>query len=646
MSTRSRRPHWSALLGLALPAALAALTSQPAHAQAVLTQNNDNARTGTNTQETALTPLNVNTARFGKRFTITGLDASVNGQLLYVPRVMISANYHNALYAYTSNNTDHSPCSVYAFDADNGAPLWHTTLPLSATYTTATPVIDAAARTMYVLTKTDNDDTGLTYLHAFDITTGLDRPGSPVEVHASAPGTGDGNVNGVVSFDGPAGSGRFHANDRAALLLSSGVVYAGFAHNSDSYPYHGWVLGYQYGGNGFTQKYVFCTTPGGGDGGIWQAGKGLAADAQGDIYCSVGNGTFDANAGGHDYGMCYLKLTPDLKVLDYFAPFDEKAQSDRDLDLGNSGPTLLPGTDRLFGGGTKFGAGFLLDSSALGGFTAGGPDRALDRLDGLTGSDSVGQNPVSFDAGGARYVYLWANGSELEQLRYDPSGGTFIPAGVYKRTSGLTSGGSLAVSSSGTSGGVLWGVGGDGVMRALDPADVSRPALWTSEQNGGRDRLGSVGHFQFPTVVAGKVYVPTGSQSIVAYGLFSTPFTVNDTDASVAYTGRSWGYSPGRRVGDFQDDVHYAIVNGDSATYTFTGVSVSYVTETNQDEGQVDIYLDGVFQATVSCFSATRRTQQTPWSKAGLSNGSHTLKLVKHDGMYMLVDVFSIVRGG
>ena len=31
------------------------------------------------------------------------------------------------------------------------------------------------------------------------------------------------------------------------------------------------------------------------------------ADASGNIYCSVGNGTFDANKGGTDYGMCYLK---------------------------------------------------------------------------------------------------------------------------------------------------------------------------------------------------------------------------------------------------------------------------------------------------------------------------------------------------
>ncbi len=526
-----RRPRRAALLALALPAVLsaAALVPQAAQAQAVLTQNNDNARTGANTQETALTPYTVTAARFGKRFTISGLDANVNGQPLYVPGVTLGGARHNVLCVYTSDNADHSPCSVYAFDADGGQQLWHTTLPNSATFTTATPAIDQAAGNMYVLTKTDTDDLGSTYLHVFDITTGAERPGSPVQVRASATGRGDGNVGGVVSFDGPASSGRFHADERTGLLLLNGTVYTAYAHNSDSYPYHGWVLGYKYGTGGWTQTVSFCTTPDGGDGGIWQSGKGLTADGQGYIYCSVGNGTFDANTGGRDYGMCYLKLTPDLKVVDYFSPFDEQAQSNQDLDTGNSGLTLLPGTNRLFGGATKFGTGFLLDSSALGGFTAGGPDKVLDRLDGLTGYDSVGQNPVSFDAGGARYVYLWANGSELEQFRYDPNVGTFSPTGVYKKTSGLTSGGSLAVSAAGTAGGLLWGVGGDGVVRAFDAVDVSKAPVWTSAQDSARDGLGSVGHFQFPTIVAGKVYVPTGDGRIIAYGLLpgAQPQTAN-----------------------------------------------------------------------------------------------------------------------
>ena len=510
-----------AALGLALLGAAV----HPAFAQtAVLTQNNDNARTGSNTAETVLTPQNVKTATFGKLFTITGLNANVNGQVLYVPGVTIGGAKHNVVYAYTSNNTDNSPCGVYAYDGDTGTQLWKTILPASATYTTATPVIDPATNTMYVLTKGPTDDAGLTYLHAFDIATGADKPGSPIQVQASAKGTGDGSVNGIVSFDGPAASGnRFHANDRPGLLFANGMVYTAFAHNSDSFPYHGWVLAYKYDGTKFTQAAVFCTTPNGGDGGIWQAGKGLTADAAGNLYFSVGNGTFDANTGGPDYGMCYMKLGPMLNVLDYFAPHDEQTLSNQDLDLGNSGLVGIPGTTALFGGGTKFGSAFLLDSTNLGKFTANGPDKVLDRIDGVSGNDQVGQNPISWDSGSYKYVYLWPSGKTLEQFRYDPSVSNLNPKGIFTTGGTATNGGSLAVSSNGTSNAILWAVGDEGTVRAYDATNVANPELWDSAQNSSRDGIGHTGHFQFPTVVNGKVYVPTGGSTIAVYGLLNAP---------------------------------------------------------------------------------------------------------------------------
>ena len=525
MLSRSSRLRLRPLLA-ALSLASFGLASFPDCATAqtsVLTQNGDNGRTGANTAEAVLTPAAVSGGHFGKLFTISGLNANVNGQPLFVPRVTVGGALHNVLLAYTSNNADNSPCGLYAFDADTGAALWADTLHNSATYTTATPVVDKAAGTVYVLTKSDTDDTGKTYLHAYDITTGAEKVGSPLQVTASVPGTGDGSVNGVVSFDGPAANGnRFHANDRAGLLLLNGVVYTSYAHNSDSFPYHGWIIGYRYDGRTFTQTAVFCTTPNGGDGGIWMAGKGLTADANGYLYCSVGNGTFDANSGGPDYGMCYLKLrASDLTVVDWFAPHDEATLSNQDLDLGNSGLAFIPGTSLLFGGATKFGSGFLLNSANLGRFTPNGPDAVVQRLDGITGNDSVGQNPIAWASSSAKYVYLWAGGSQLQQFKLDSASGKFSPAGAYKETSGLTNGGSLAVSSAGGGGGILWAIDNGSVLRAFDATDVSKPELWNSAQDSSRDGFGTVGHFQFPTVVAGKVYVPTGSATIEVYGLLT-----------------------------------------------------------------------------------------------------------------------------
>jgi len=121
----------------------------------------------------------------------------------------------------------------------------------------------------------------------------------------------------------------------------------------------------------------------------------------------------------------------------------------------------------------------------------------------------------------------------------------------------------------------------------------------------------------------------------------SAATTVNDTDSGFTYTGTGWFYNPNRGAGDFQDDVHATPTNGDSASYSFTGTSVSYVTETNTDEGNVQVFLDGTLQATVNC-NSTRKVQQAVWSKTGLPSGSHTLKLVKQDGQYMLVDAVQV----
>ena len=176
-----RSPWWLALLAFAL-ALFIDFAPWPACAQTFVgTQNYDNGRSGADTTEMALTPATVNQTTFGKLFTITGLDANVNGQILYVPGVTIGGVRHNVLYAFQTNNSDNSPSGLAAFDADSGAPLWRDSstdaspiIPPSAEYSTAAPVIDPATGTMYVLTKNDTDDTGQTRIHAIDITTGME----------------------------------------------------------------------------------------------------------------------------------------------------------------------------------------------------------------------------------------------------------------------------------------------------------------------------------------------------------------------------------------------------------------------------------------------------------------------------------------
>jgi outer membrane protein assembly factor BamB len=156
----------------------------------VLTWHNDNARTGQNLQETALTTSNVNATTFGKLFVIS-VDGKVDAEPVYVAALAIPGNgTHNVLCVVTEHD------SAYAFDADTGTQLWHVTLlnggettsdPRSCDQVspeigiTSTPAIDLRMGphgTMYTVSMS-KDGLGNYHhrLHALDLTTGGEQFG-------------------------------------------------------------------------------------------------------------------------------------------------------------------------------------------------------------------------------------------------------------------------------------------------------------------------------------------------------------------------------------------------------------------------------------------------------------------------------------
>ena len=85
-----------------------------AFSQDVLTYHNSTLRSGLNSSETTLTPSNVNSASFGKLFTLS-VDGLVDAEPLYLSAVPIAGSgTHNLLIVATEHD------SVYAFDADTG----------------------------------------------------------------------------------------------------------------------------------------------------------------------------------------------------------------------------------------------------------------------------------------------------------------------------------------------------------------------------------------------------------------------------------------------------------------------------------------------------------------------------------------------
>ena len=322
-------------------------------AQRVITSQYDNARTGSNLNETTLTPRNVNAQHLGKIFTLR-VDGDVYAQPLFLAGVEIRGKgRHDVLFIATEHD------SVYAFDAygNPSSPLWQvsllkdglTTVPADDAQCpfiapeigiTSTPVIDPDSGTLYVLARTKGPLILAAHeypqqLHALNVATGQEKLGGPKEIDASVSGSGPGSSGGKLAFN------PLRDNPRAAMLLSRGTVYLSWASACDVGPYHGWVMAYD--AQSLQQKAVFNASPDGDDSGIWAGDTGPAADKAGDIFVATGNGRFDANKSGRDYGDTLLKLDgQSLKIKDYFAPFNVDALNADDNDLGSGGPMLLP----------------------------------------------------------------------------------------------------------------------------------------------------------------------------------------------------------------------------------------------------------------------------------------------------------------
>jgi hypothetical protein len=545
----------------------------------VTTWHNDLTHQGLNSNETILTPANVNTNTFGKLFSYS-VTGQVYAQPLYASNLNMGAlGTHNVVFVATENN------DVYAFDAVNngvgGGLLWHVNLGLAAQTPniyfgntgwdgvnppngnygdltpqvgiTSTPVIDLATNTMYIDSFT-NDAVGQYSHHiwALDIRTGVQTM-APKLVAASVQGTSPADsVGGVITFNAK------QQLQRAAMTLLNGVVYVAYAGYGDFPPYHGWILGFD--ASNLNLVKVFNDTPNlatpedtreQGAGGIWQAGGGLVSDGT-HLYLMTGNGDFDAAAG--DYGDSFLELTPDnstqptnkngygLSVTDYFTPFDEDTLSLNDTDLGSAAPLLLPDQagahpHELVGAG-KGRVMYVLDRDNMGGHNNSNNNNALQTL-------SVRRAPgsMAFFNG-----LIYFHGYDTAALQaYQVSNGVVSAAAVGTGGAIYTfPGATPSISSYGSVNGIVWELENtrdfatntvsNGVLRAYDavPASANINELYNSGT-----ALGPGAKFTVPTVADGHVYVGTGgtivvnpggskttSAELAVFGLTSNPIAV------------------------------------------------------------------------------------------------------------------------
>jgi hypothetical protein len=525
----------------------AANLQQPANATVYIsnypgtfTYHNDSLRTGQNNNETVLTPANINPGKFGKLFSYP-LDGQTLASPLYVSNVSIPGQgFHNVAYLATEHD------SVYAYDADGLAmnPLWKvsfinpaggvTTIPASDTDNsslccdlgpevgiTATPVIDPTTGTLYVVAATKEvSGQTVTYvqrLHALDISSGAEKFGGPVVIQGSVPGTGDGSSGGRVSFN------ALRQGQRPGLLLNNGVVYLGFGGHDDVRPYHGWIIGYD--ASNLQQTIMYNVTPNGYGGGVWQGGGGLTSDSSGNIYFATGNGDFDVNTGGVDYGDSIEKLASNGSVIDYFTPHDQLNMDVNDLDLGSAGPVLLvdqtgPHPHLLVTAG-KNGTIYVINRDNLGHYNPNNDNQVVQSLVGIlpNGTSETGNYSAPVYFNGNVYYCAVADSIKVFQLSNGllSTGPTSMSPEVY----GFP-GGAMSISANGIANGILWAVQRNdvtspGVLRAYDASNLASE-LYSSDESGLRDTLDYAAKFNPPVVANGKVYVASMS-ALTVYGL-------------------------------------------------------------------------------------------------------------------------------
>ena len=497
----------------------------------VLTYHNNNFRTGGYGSETSLTPGSVHSADFGKVgfLPVRGL---VDAEPLYVANLMVQGARRKVIFVATEHDL------VYAFDADTFASLWRASV-LGAGETTsdnrgcqqvtpeigitATPVIDLRQGphgAIYVVAMSkDRSGNYFQRLHALDLVTGAEMPGSPANITATYPGRGSGNRNGRLTFDAK------QYKERAALLLANGLIYTTWSSHCDVSPYSSWVIAYN--ASSLQQAGVLNLTPNGTEGAIWLSGAGPAADEAGNIYLLTGNGTFDTrlNADGFpeagDYGNAFVKIAMSrgkLTVVDYFAMHDTVGQSEQDEDLGSGGIVLLPDMKDVSGNVRHLAVGagkdqvvYVVNRDSMGHFNRAS-DKVYEKNVWAIGGMEFGAPAYWGDS-----IYYGAYQDNLRAF-------TFVNATLPRLPSSQSAqkfdypGTTPSLSANGAANGIVWSVENSvpAALHAYDAADICKE-LFNSRQAGARDQFEN-NKFITPLIANGRVYIGTKT-GVAIFGL-------------------------------------------------------------------------------------------------------------------------------
>lgn len=147
-------------------------------------------------------------------------------------------------------------------------------------------------------------------------------------------------------------------------------------------------------------------------------------------------------------------------------------------------------------------------------------------------------------------------------------------------------------------------------------------------------RVDSTVNFTWGTAVPGG----TAITAPTSYSARWTGVLTPKYGPSYSATGITGGYFLYPNL-PYQGTLHtnalqFGVADNAQCEVKFRGPSIQWYTRMLSDGGTADVYIDGVFQQTVSCQSASEQYQFLRYSNTGLTNADHTLRIVAHGKVY------------
>lgn len=251
--------------------------------------------------------------------------------------------------------------------------------------------------------------------------------------------------------------------------------------------------------------------------GVWARAGAVVDPTTGNVFFTTGNGPYNANSGGSNYGDSVIELSPDLNhLIDTYTPENYQELDQNDADLGSASPVLLPkqatsSTPYLAVQAGKDEKLRLLNRQNLSG--QGGPSHVGGELQSvnLPQGCAVLTQPVAWnDASGITWIFVTNDcGLSAFKVATNTSGKTSLQP-IYTNQ---MSGSSPFIANS-----ILF-IQSNMALHALDPSTGA--TLWSSDQSSAGSSIGGL-HWESPIVVNGVVYVPDENGTITAYGLAHT----------------------------------------------------------------------------------------------------------------------------